>query len=246
MTTRIKSVSKKREDRRENDSYETPLELCRAVTARLYENGCRPNRILEPGCGRGNFVRAARETWARAIIIGSEIREKYTEHKHVNAECWSKRDTKGKPAEDAVQLCKPDYFDIAPEIRNAGATAIVFGDFLAENADAGLSPPFDLAVGNPPYGDGLGEKFVEKSISLLGSMGVLAFVLKMHFFGTRKRAELWKRFPFYVAWPIIPRPDFTGDGRDTSEYVVVTWAKGQDGDLIKRRELKVDEPLEWR
>lgn len=218
MTTRTKSVSKKRSDRQEHDAYETPPELCSAVCSTLAAAALNPKSVLEPGAGSGNFVRAVRAQWPTAFIEAVEIRSKID------------------------------------ELLGSGANSAFIADYLVEGATHKL---YDLIIGNPPYGGGLAEKFVEKSVSLLAPHGVLAFILKTHFFNTAKRIDMWRRFPFYVSFPITPRPDFTGEGRDTSEYTLICWRRvrlGEAGSLPAAQgvslhgdcQLAVASPIVWK
>jgi hypothetical protein len=209
MTTRTKSVSKKREDRREHDAYESPVDLCVEICSffarRQQAHGgmlFAPKTVLEPGAGTGNFVRAVKAQWPAAFVDAVEIRDV-------------------KPSGDAFTRA----------------------DLLTVKINANH---YDLIIGNPPYGGGLAEAFVRKCIPLLAPNGVLAFLLKMHFFGTRKRQELWGSFPFTAAYPIIPRPDFTGDGRDTSEYALICWERGDSGALTGYQTVYASQPIVWK
>lgn len=208
MTTRTHSVSKKREERRENDFYPTPPLLCTAICSRL--SRLRPRSILDPGAGSGNFTRAAKAQWFDVPVTAVEIQ------------------------------------DTSDDLRKAGADRIVIGNYLAPGPwveNRYVTERFDLIIGNPPYS--LVEDFVARSIALLSDEGVLAFVLKLHFFGSRKRVELFAKYPHYAGFPVIPRPDFTGDGRDTAEYGLITWRK-KAGVLDAKQFFIADQPIIWK
>jgi hypothetical protein len=211
MTERTRSVSKKREERREHDYYPTDPRLCTAMCQRL--SRLHPKAILEPGAGVGNFVRACKAQWFDTPVTAVEI-------------------VGGN--EQALS--------------DAGATHVWTSDFLEDDqcfaGDHWGKHRYDLIIGNPPYS--LVEAFVQRSLMLLNpDEGVLAFVLKLHFFGSRKRVELFAHFPHYAAFPVIPRPDFTGEGRDTSEYAMVTWHM-LDGALDAKQWLMATQPIIWR
>jgi hypothetical protein len=53
--------------------FQTPLELARAACALLGDDGFEPAAIVEPCCGRGNFLRAACERFPHARALGFEI-----------------------------------------------------------------------------------------------------------------------------------------------------------------------------
>lgn len=214
MTERVRSVSKRREERREHDYYPTDPRLCTAMCQRLAR--LHPKAILEPGAGAGNFVRACKAQWFDAPVTAVEI----------------------VPGNEQA-------------LTDAGATNVWTSDFLEGHdgsacfANAHWSKQrYDLIIGNPPYS--LVEAFVQRSIMLLDPYdSILAFVLKFHFFATRKRVDLFTRFPHYAAFPIVPRPDFTGEGRDTAEYALVTWHM-LDGVLDAKQWLLANTPLEWK
>lgn len=65
MAARSRSV-------REFGDFQTPLDLARRVVARLRAEGSAPGAVIEPGCGRGAFVRAALEAFD-APVLGVEI-----------------------------------------------------------------------------------------------------------------------------------------------------------------------------
>ena len=64
-------TTKELRPRDKNDHYPTPIELCRAslelLASRKYET------ILDPGCGKGPWGRAARQIWPLSLIEGVDI-----------------------------------------------------------------------------------------------------------------------------------------------------------------------------
>lgn len=61
----------------EAGDWQTPLELARAVTALLARRGERYAAVLEPTCGRGTFLLAARDAFPAARLVGFERSERY-------------------------------------------------------------------------------------------------------------------------------------------------------------------------
>ena len=59
--------------KRTNGEFYTPDALALAVCKTLHEQGISPGYVLEPGCGGGAFLRAARETWPRADLMGVDL-----------------------------------------------------------------------------------------------------------------------------------------------------------------------------
>src|SRR6266576_4342275 len=47
------------ESAQEYGDFQTPLSLAKAVCQRLFEIGYRPKILIEPTCGKGNFILAA-------------------------------------------------------------------------------------------------------------------------------------------------------------------------------------------
>ena len=65
---------------REHGDFQTPLALAREIVGRLAARGVRPDRILEPTCGAGAFLRAVRDVYgADPYVAGVELRDRYRE-----------------------------------------------------------------------------------------------------------------------------------------------------------------------
>ena len=221
------------------DAYLSPPELCLAICKHLAEQGVNPSDILEPSAGAGNFVCAARTVWPNAVIHANEIAPDRIEpallREYLLKCAGLDEGAEPPPLPDAT-------IDTKEALCAAGANTASTDDFLDWNTDTRWS----LIIGNPPYTLGGGAAaHAEKAISLLAPGGVLVFVLKMHFFGTKARVGFWDKFPFTAAWPIIPRPDFTGDGRDTVEYCAIAWRKNDDGMLYDKQMFCVRNPIQW-
>ena len=104
--------------------FQTPVQLARNVVSRLFADGLQWERILEPTCGQGNFIRVCIEQAASVReIIGLELQQSYVEK--------SKRIRSGTVK---VSIYQQDIFDINL------ATSLQWNT---------LSPL--LVVGNPPW-----------------------------------------------------------------------------------------------
>lgn len=234
MTTRTKSVSKARQDRVPFDAYQTPVALALTICNWLKQFGVDPAHILEPSAGHGSFVKAARAVWPKSFIVANEIQTKLVEpavmREYLLACAAAKAAAKAKKV--AVQPPEPPVptLDTREVLVAAGANDVVLSDFTSTSTGTFLlsrTPEgFGLVIGNPPYSLGGGAAaHTEQGIELLTHGGVLAYLMKMHFRGTEARISFWhkRRDWFACDPPIVPRPDFTGDGRDTSEYTLFCW-----------------------
>ena len=126
--------------------------------------------------------------------------------------------------------------DVAPTARMFSAGAeFTCCDFLAWRAI-----PFDLIIGNPPYGDA--EAHVQHALKLLRPGGTVAFLLRLSFLASQRRMRGVCSGPGRYVAPIGPRPSFTGGGSDNSEYGLFCWtpdARDRAG------ESKLGEPIFW-
>ncbi len=103
--------------------FQTPIQLARNVISRLFANGIQWERILEPTCGQGNFIRVCIEKAGVREIIGLEIQQSYVEEsRRIRSESVK------------VSICQHDIFDVN------------LASYLQWST---LSPL--LIVGNPPW-----------------------------------------------------------------------------------------------
>ena len=110
-------------------------------------------------------------------------------------------------------------------------------DYLAVWADQILPANIagaDLIIGNPPYGDGMAEKFVRRSLQLLNPGGYLIFLLRIEFLCSQRRGTgLWQELPPRWIDASSRRPSFTGNGKtDATDYALFTWQQGWRGATI--------------
>ncbi|MDI7268496.1 MAG: SAM-dependent DNA methyltransferase [Myxococcota bacterium] len=77
--------------------WQTPLALARQVVRTLHDAGLRPRSVIEPTCGTGTFLLAAREFWSGAVLVGLDVNGAYVE-------------TARSRLGDDVQLAVADFF----------------------------------------------------------------------------------------------------------------------------------------
>jgi methylase of polypeptide subunit release factors len=116
---------------REFGDFQTPAELARAATQVLCSLGVHPRSILEPTCGRGEFVAAASVSFPEAeSVIGIDINRD-----HLNL-----AGTRVIPRDRRIELRQGDFFklDWRDIVRRAGAPWLIVGNPpWVTNADLG-------------------------------------------------------------------------------------------------------------
>jgi hypothetical protein len=110
-------------------------------------------------------------------------------------------------------------------------------DFLAYE----YSGPYDLIITNPPYS--LAMEFVQRAFTYHNSQvphgllsmdrGLVAMLLRLNFLGSQERAPWFRQFGNTPSVYVTPkRPDFTGDGGDSTEYAWFVWGRSSPGVFI--------------
>lgn len=128
--------------------------------------------------------------------------------------------------------------DRAGALSRAGAHAVSIGPF--EQCEIGL---YDIILGNPPFA--LAQEHITRALGMLRHGGVLAFLLKIGFLGSSKRADFWRKHPARYLIPITPRPSFTGGGSDANEYGVFVWQPNYNM-FFGAPPFEILEPIEWK
>jgi len=121
------AVRVKNKQKTEFGDFQTPIELARKVCSLLSQRGLKPLSILEPSCGKGNFLRASLEFFPHVQnIFGIDIN-----NKHVNM------------ARSAVRNLAPQTI----------STNIMHEDFFHVDWETVLKslPEPLLVIGNPPW-----------------------------------------------------------------------------------------------
>ena len=172
------------------DRYYTPNGLARTLTGLLEIDP--PRIVVEPSCGPGAFIRAARARWPGALVLG------------VDLDPDLQADAAPPILGDYLTAdlgFRPDLVlgvDLDPDLQ-ADAAPPILGDYLT--ADLGFRP--DLVLGNPPFA--LARQFVERSLEILRRGGVCAFLLPATIGHLRGWSEI--QLPS-VEIPLIGRPSF--------------------------------------
>jgi len=160
--------------------YYTPEPLIQKMYGLAFEHGYRRGAILESSCGTGRFIKYAPIT---SRIVGYETN------------LYS------------ATICKLLY--PYTTIVNKQFETIFF-DGNIHLKDNYQIEPFDLAIGNPPYGEfsgkyaGMGERkyteateydqyFILRGLDLLKPEGLLVYLISSHFYGAKKAYKKVKR-----------------------------------------------------
>lgn len=208
--------------RREFDHYPTPPELAKAAIA-LLPNDFYPDRILDPGCGRGVWGLACKNRYGHsAVVHGVEYRSREEAEACFLPEggspytIWHKADFLTWQTSTKFDLIVGNW----PYGRN------VYGNLDRRYA----------------------EKFARKSLSLLNDGGYVVALLRLGFVaGQRRAAGFWKEFPPVYVYVVPERPSFVIDpyinnkGKlvkpgdvDDSEYGLYIWRYGFQGETVLR------------
>lgn len=195
--SREEDQRQRRNTRRDHDAYMTPAPLATAIVASLGK--LSPRKIIDPSCGDGEFVRAARAQWPDASIaaidIRAEVSEKITEFQ-------------------GVKFINRDYLSIPASLLGDADLIVTnppfayFHDFV-QHALTGMKESAWLAL-------------LMRLNMLVGSKGAQdRWIVPMEN-GLTPIRQLCSTFPIH------PRPSFTGIGTDSTEYALGLWCKGFD------------------
>lgn len=111
---------------------------------------------------------------------------------------------------------------VAEQTRKRFPAARVFTtDFL--KLPVRYNGAFDLVITNPPYASAF--DFLKRAFELVRPGGRVAFLLRLNFLASQKRAKWMKANTPDVR--VLPRrPSFTGGGTDATEYAWMVWRPG--------------------
>jgi hypothetical protein len=184
-------------ERHPDDDYATPAWCTRAIMPHLTIS---EGIVLDPCCGVGAILDVFHAAWPNRLTKGIE----FNEERHASAKCKKH--------------------------------VVFFDDALSPSC---VWPSCDAIVTNPPYN--LALPFIEKAIRSHvakpneQSIDVpydsepsidLAFLLRLNFLGSQKRADFHRAHPCDVF--VLPRrPSFTGGGTDATEYAWFVWGQGR-------------------
>ena len=135
------AVRVKNKKKTEFGDFQTPIELARKVCSLLSQRGLKPLSILEPSCGKGNFLRACLEFFPDVQnIFGIDINEKYVDM----ARCAINNSV---PQTISINIMHEDFFhvDWATVLKSLPEPLLVIGNPpWVTNAELGSLGSFNL------------------------------------------------------------------------------------------------------
>lgn len=117
---------------------------------------------------------------------------------------------------DSAEVHVCDIDPQAPGLIHPRAVEAYGCGFLALCQDS----RYDVILGNPPYRDA--EAHVRWALDL-APQGVVAFLLRLSFLASMRRAKLWREHRLSRLVVLSSRPSFTGKGTDSSDYALFVW-----------------------
>lgn len=101
-------------------------------------------------------------------------------------------------------------------------------DFLMSKSDF----QYDLIITNPPFN--IAEEVVTKALDICTEGGFVIMLLRLNFFGSKKRENFWKNNMPILTVVHRERISFTiGGGTNSIEYMHCIWKKGVKQDYTK-------------
>ena len=105
---------------------------------------------------------------------------------------------------------------------------------LRENSKAGIKADFldltcdkgkhKVVITNPPFN--IAEDIIKKSFEFVEDGGYIIMLLRLNFFGSKKRKEFWKNNMPILTFVHRERISFTNGQTDSIEYMHCVWKKG--------------------
>lgn len=90
---------------------------------------------------------------------------------------------------------------------------------------------YDVVITNPPFN--LAEEIINKSFDCVKDGGYVIMLLRLNFFGSKKRKEFWKDNMPILTFVHRERISFTKGATDSIEYMHCVWKKGVKQDYTK-------------
>lgn len=97
--------------------------------------------------------------------------------------------------------------------------AQIKGNFL----EMQIQEKFDFVISNPPFY--LAQEFIEKSLLHIKEEGFVVMLLRLNFFGSKKRKPLFEKNMPSECFVHHQRISFNNGGRDSIEYAHFVWRK---------------------
>lgn len=107
--------------------------------------------------------------------------------------------------------------------------ANIIGNFLEmSKEDVGER---DIIISNPPFN--LATEFIKKGLELVNDGGYVVMLLRLNFFGSKKRKKLWEQNMAKYCFVHHKRISFTKGKTDSIEYAHFVWKKGENPEFSK-------------
>jgi hypothetical protein len=90
---------------------------------------------------------------------------------------------------------------------------------------------FDVIITNPPFN--IAKEIIEKSINDIKTGGFVIMLLRLNFFGSKKRKSFWENNMPILTFVHRDRISFTNGQTDSIEYMHCVWKKGVNQDFTK-------------
>ena len=105
-------------------------------------------------------------------------------------------------------------------------------EIISDYRDFKTKKDYDLIITNPPFK--IARDVIEKGLKDVTKGGFVVMLLRLNYFGTQKRFDLWQdQLPKYC-FVHHKRMSFTEDGKtDSIEYCHMVWQKGYYPDFTK-------------
>lgn len=130
-----------------------------------------------------------------------------------------------------MQLLKEKYPNakvLGLDIREDSKADIVI-DFLQYNKPK--DDNYHIIISNPPFY--LAEDFIKKSLEVVDYGGYVIMLLRLNFFGSRKRKKMFENNMPLSCYIHHKRISFTNGSTDSIEYAHFVWQKGTNNDYCK-------------
>jgi hypothetical protein len=89
----------------------------------------------------------------------------------------------------------------------------------------------DIIISNPPFY--LAEDFIEKSLEFVNDDGYVIMLLRLNFFGSKKRKHIFENNMPEYCFVHHKRISFMNGATDSIEYAHFVWKKGFNNDYCK-------------
>lgn len=96
------------------------------------------------------------------------------------------------------------------------SSASVIADYLTTPCEG-----YDVIITNPPFY--AAQEFIEKALDEVNYGGYVIMLLRLNFFGSKKRFSLWQRHMPICTFVHHKRLSFTDGGTDSVEYMHAVW-----------------------